>query len=621
MRRAGDMGLGVRGRRGGRVGRGAQAPQANDRGVTRAEETPASAHPWADPALPMGVPQLRQLHDDQVTAFLLDTAEQLLAGGTETPLGSARPDLPAHTDTHPLFQAAAALHGVEREEPRIATTLTKLRATMLNHRRSLMSYSDRALLDQPTESQNPQRPKEQVFYRYGLGELHGDERLRQRTDALRELHEVSARINAALSERTFDSLLDATTRRLRRAATASSSSSILERMLHAGRPHADILMLAGITPSDSEVIEPRIARFMQLTRAYRILGVRCNWPREIFHEAQEETSRDLLAFTASAATGDILEQLYNRHQDVFPPPPRPELASAAADAVACAHGLLRNTPQHVRGGAFATDLRANVVVSAPAFAGLAARFSSEQLWEGIRPFVCAPLRAAGDADPFGEIPPNSHHVGAAATIRANIDGRNIAVRFLIALGHDEERAVRARRASVAALLAEKVSAKVALDPSDAPHHTDLEQWGRNDVETLPRDWNREAPKRSGRAEFLGRSDCAHEGATWLVHSAGDTAPPYLRLSCRRCLRSQIATVPLHRSPYGLLDDPDAARSYVRAYRAQAAFRGHLLPEAITLADLIERDGHISMEPGDYATVSKSHLATPRGLGARRARRR
>lgn len=182
------------------------------------------------------------------------------------------------------------------------------------------------------------------------------------------------------------------------------------------------------------------------------------------------------------------------------------------------------------------------------------------------------------------------------------------MRFRSAMEETPLRSDHKRSARVVERLGEIAGADVA-----ARSHPEVELWTPAYIERPPTQAAAApAVTLAGRRELLGEDRCDHEIATWhTAHPLSKRAMPYQHLSCPRCLRTQVATVPLHQRCADQIAAPEA---YVRVARAQAAADGDYLPEHITLADLVERDRHLSVNPTDYATRPRSRRAAPARRG-------
>lgn len=310
--------------------------------------------------------------------------------------------------------------------------------------------------------------------------------------------------------------------------------------------------------------------------------------------------------TIHAADDDLNDAAYHISHST------PAVAFDADAALAAAHGLLR----HPERFGLTTDvrpkaLRVNVAVNEAAFMALAERFSDADTWDGIAPFVLSALPQHHDDEderygPYGIPLPRAHHVhlGAAIRLRANFNGTEVQMRFRWAMEETPLRSGQKRSARVAERLSEIAGVDVA-----ARRHREVELWTPAYIERPPTQAAAApAVALADRRELLGEDRCDHELATWrTAHPLSNQAMPYQHLSCSRCLRTQVATVPLHRRCADQIADPEA---YVQVARAQAAADGDYLPEHITLADLVERDRHLSVNPTDYATKPRPLRSAP-----------
>lgn len=260
----------------------------------------------------------------------------------------------------------------------------------------------------------------------------------------------------------------------------------------------------------------------------------------------------------------------------------PVLAAAedAGTARARARGLLRRPEHHESGRGFTAAGRlASVPVTADAFRELFAEEASP---------TTILLRGPG----------------ATGTVRLAlcrcgcVGDHNVEVRYLLDLG-----TTRARSIS-------KILGEVRAHP-DWPGPPDLEP-------SALRSWPRETERDGGFAlerrlggepfpkadlgDLVGPDECAHANAGWELNHARDAAV----LTCSRCLRRRIATVPLHRLPpeHELwLESGHDEDSYLRAERVHRALAGtDDLPQKATLERLRRSEGLADLAVGAHARV-------------------
>lgn len=185
-------------------------------------------------------------------------------------------------------------------------------------------------------------------------------------------------------------------------------------------------------------------------------------------------------------------------------------------------------------------------------------------------------------------PGNEALVHLALRRRARVDGHQIEVRYTLELG------TTARR-SITPMTAE-------LMPVDLPEPADVIDWPTGDgALAVARGHHSDAPgPHQSLEEFLGRDVCAHPGASW--HLNGSRSATFL--SCPRCLRRRVVTLPLHRVPP---QDPlwpestlDDAGYLTRERYRRALFGEPALAAGTTVADLRAADGVADMAPAAYA---------------------
>lgn len=550
------------------------------------------------------------MRTERVDTLLREAAAQLLAGAERTILGSSRPTGKRTGRDHHIFQAMVALYAAASDDPGIRPLLARIRAVYRRDSDTLRTMPTMQLLDLPDGQHTPAG---KVCLRYGLNEWVGMSRESRRKDLLAHLGTFITSLDVAMRTHDYYGLLGGESSRVRKIADERATSELCEQLLHAGGQEA--LLQAFLETKTTRWLQLDVAYCTDLTkiaRAYRVLGWDRDWA-EVLRETEHALSGKSLsaAFSASSFISDRDDATFYAQRHLFGDPPKSELAHTMGDALACAHGLLRNPP----GMPPTVPMQVNVVVTPEAFKELMPHFQGRDIWAGVQPFTCAHSSSAGRDEAL--LPPLDSdyiHIGAAATLRARIRGRFVEVRFLTPLAHEAVSIVMDEPERVAERACAKIDASISMNRKRS-ERTVMTYWSGEDVETLQVDESGQPPERSGRASLLGQSDCRHEHATWVVHHASDAAPPYLRLSCRRCLRSQIATAPLHQAPGDRLDTPDKIAHYLRQYRAQAAFHGERLPESLTLQQLSERDQHVELDPTAYAH-KVPRMASPES-GARR----
>lgn len=130
------------------------------------------------------------------------------------------------------------------------------------------------------------------------------------------------------------------------------------------------------------------------------------------------------------------------------------------------------------------------------------------------------------------------------------------------------------------------------------------------------DRNRDWPVARSLRDALGPTHCSHASGRWVANE-GFVGPDAVVLECEDCLLSQIAVVPLHQmNPVTEHPVPELEnlvrtamdKLYLRSQAYYQAIDGDTRPIKSLIA-LNERDGWLSLDPGDYA-VGEPPRATP-----------
>lgn len=558
--------------------------------------------PWATPGLPQTTAKLQALINTDTDTFLRHQAAEAFAKADaerSEPGGGGR----AFDEDNALFHAALYLRaaGVPAEDPQITTALRDLNRIRRAHI---------AMLEGPDADQTT------ILRLYGRS-AHADASPRARRNHVASL---SAALGGAVGQtveygiRGSDDMnsVEAATYRERIARLAlnkriedllcnGTDGHLISELIEAHFAHTK-----GGLPRPASLKREHFADYVRLARAHRTVDVGATAWHKYLHGApynRQRALRLIAAFSAHRGRDGDLDT-----SEFIARTPQPAVAADADTALTVAHGLLRD-PRGLGHEHSGGPIRANVVVTAEAFAELTERLADHAAWEGIAP--CVRPRAAEDGPlPYGLTRPASRHVhlGAQASLRCLIQGRDVQVRFLLPIEESMLRGERTRHARVVEHLTESAGTDIAAQCTSRS-----DQWGGSLLEAAHASAAEGTPVAlSGREALLGPDRCRHEDASWHATDSQDImVPPYAHLACPRCLRRQVATVPLHR--LGAMQITNHER-YLRAYRAQAAFDGEWLREDITLADLIARDQHISLDPTDHAHVP---AATPASTPKRR----
>lgn len=568
-----------------------------------------STQPWHVPDLPETLAAAHQRVSDMTQATLLARAEERLADLT-TPR-SKDAYLSPKFARHPLFAAAVALvaAGTPEGDPQVITTLLwRLRQLQSTHFQMFKQGG---------------RDRARMTEMYGLKTFNTKHLPKRTQECVDALEDSIRRFSWYLDRRSHgksDNMIDERASSLRESASWRATDQLVSQLLCAGGRHSLARDLAASVQGTGQLhpSQPSISELDEhagVARANYTLGIDAaphiqdlygsDWER-----AQGKEQR--LRYSLFRARDDELDDADGilRH-------PTPTEAHSADAALATAHGLLRHPERFTLSlpsepGA----LCANVAVSADAFAELTDRLSSTSAWDGIVPF----FRSYGELDSSGtpgpderpyayDLPqPQARHVylGAAAKLRCSIQDSVVEVRFLWTVEESTLRADRTRHARVTKLLTE------TFGPVMAQHCAEeIDSWdSARCITTRGVGLGPPPVALPGREALLGADRCDHETGRWettVLRRAGN-AMPYRRLSCRRCLRTQITTIPMHRRSADQISDPEA---YLRAYRAQAAYDGEYLPESITIQDLVARDHDLSVDPRDYASTPRRKHAGDR----------
>lgn len=558
--------------------------------------------PWATPGLPQTTAKLQDLINTDTESFLRHQAAEAFAKADaerSEPGGGGR----AFDEDNALFHAAMYLRaaGAPADDPQIVTALRDLNRIRRAHI-AMLGGSD---ADQATilrlygrsvrADASPRARRNQVA---SLSAALGGAVGQTVEYGIRGSGDMNSAEAATYRERIARLTLN---KRIEDLLCNGSDGRLISELIEAHFAHTK-----GGLPRPASLKREHFADYVRLARAHRAVGVGATAWHKYLHGAPYSKQRALsliAAFNAHRGRDGDLDT-----SGFIIKTPEPAVAADADAALAVAHGLLRD-PRGLGHKHSGGPIRANVVVSAEALAELTERLGDHAAWEGIAP--CVRPRAAEDGPlPYGLTRPASRHVhlGAQASLRCLIQGRKVQVRFLLPIEESTLRGERTRHARVVEHLTESAGADIA-----ARCALRADQWGGSLLDvghTSPSD---DAPVAlTGREALLGPDRCRHEDATWYATDPHDImVPPYAHLSCPRCLRRQIATVPLHR--LGAMKITNHER-YLRAYRGQAAFDGELLPQDITLADLIARDQHLSLDPTDHANAP---AATPGSTPKRR----
>lgn len=555
----------------------------------------AASGPWADPELPTDIDSLKGLLRESAASWLRQEADDALARIApvfENPdVGASEPGQRPNRPANDAILAAAALHAADPNDPRIEPILRDLVALQRHHLAAFAAATRGRVFDWGSAIAG--------FYVLPSTNYRGS-----RDQVILDLQVLCEHAERYLDgERPDDHVLAVARRQALRRSQRAALATTLRRML--------------IAEADPELVRALISASIDITGQPM---------RDFTPQRWADIVGYARAATINAAPHDLIALLTSPSPDpaVFAAINEAHIVAGDAspthhswghnrrvltctnldDALTRAHALLRDPaglgalPNAPDG----TGLVANVPVDAATFTQVIDRFSDEPTWGGVGAYTQTP-------DAFGEPeagdprkPPARHvSVGASAQIRARIDNREVAVRFMLMLDHTTARAEHRRVEVIRTHLHEQVGRHVPLRPG-ADGSVDLVEVGASPVTRIRADRMAPgAPTLTGRAQLLGPERCAHEGANWIRTSAHALDLPYLRLSCSRCLRHHVATAPAHCAPSAARSAQIRRGEYVRNYRAFRAFHGHREPEDLTIDALRERDRHISLDPRDYAT--------------------
>lgn len=300
---------------------------------------------------------------------------------------------------------------------------------------------------------------------------------------------------------------------------------------------------------------------------------------------------------------------------------KPSVCVDRGSALAEARGLLRNPyfSEVYRQARAATDgvrPRINVVVEPEVLRELDEQLRDSPGWRGY--WVTAPLGSdLGDTSPTARMLLARGAQAVSLRLEVSEVDDSAEINFIAPIGQVTARGDELRMREIHGLAEECLGSRIAgeLDLPSAPW-----EWNGKSIGLAERAVGQMAPAK----ETLGPDICDHSGASeWVPKfSLAPNICDTLTLRCSRCLRTRVASVPLHRLPP---EHPVAARwleahgaAYLELEAAHSLLAGKRLCQSIE--DLRSRDGMASLDPAAYASGVDRPRASVSSVSAAMRRR-